>query len=99
MYRYSHPHGRLLPKQSREETQSFGWRGDFTSRPPVLPSPQLTDEDDVFGERLESVAIGLHHRNRDVAGFAGVNVPDNTSFAFVDAADHLAFGAVFELRG
>jgi hypothetical protein len=57
----------------------------------------LSSDGDVLRQGLESISIRLDHGNRDVPGLAGVDVPNNSGFAFMDTADYLAFRAVLEI--
>jgi hypothetical protein len=56
-----------------------------------------TNNDYVPGERLESGSIRLFDRNRNMAGFSGLNIMYSASFSFMRSADHFASSAVSEL--
>ena len=49
---------------------------------------------DVLGEGFEALAVGLHDSDREVTRFARVDISDGTGFAFMDAANDLASGAI-----
>jgi hypothetical protein len=55
--------------------------------------------DGVFGQGLESFAVGLNDRDGDKAGFALLDVFDDARFSGMHAANDFAFGAIFEFRG
>jgi hypothetical protein len=52
---------------------------------------------DILRQGFEAVTVWLDYGNRDVASLAGVDVPYHAGLTFVDPADHLAFGTVFEV--
>jgi hypothetical protein len=53
-------------------------------------------EDDILCESFESLPVWFHHGNRYMTGPAGIDICDDAGFAFMDASDDLAFGAVLE---
>jgi hypothetical protein len=62
----------------------IGWLGSFHL------------DDDILRESFESLSVWLHHGNRYMTGFAGVDVRHDAGFACMDADDDFALIAVPE---
>jgi hypothetical protein len=56
-------------------------------------------DDDVLGEGLEPVAVGLDDRNCRESALAEIDVAHNTRLARMGAADDLAPNSISQLRG
>ena len=50
----------------------------------------------ILGEGFEAFAVGLNHRDRHMAGLAGVEVRHGAGFAGVGATDDFALSAGFQ---
>lgn len=59
-----------------------------------LAPPGLLLHDHILGQRFKPLAIGLDDRDRDRAGLTGMDVPDDTGFAFMRSRHHFAFYSV-----
>jgi hypothetical protein len=46
-------------------------------------------------KRFKPFAIGLHHRDGDIAAFAGINISNNTMFSFMGTCYYRTGSAIF----